>query len=531
LSDSQTRPPGMLSDEQYFAIKRRAASAFLKLPGVHSVGLGGRERSGQPTGEPVIKVFVLKKVPVSDLSPEHVIPATFEGVGTDIVGCGRDVLLSDPPPGGKLGTTFVDDGRYRPLRGGAQVQGANRRNPGTLGFLAQVAGAPNTVMAVTVHHALFEEETDQIPNMKVGQPTPDESMTGCCSSVFGKFAAGHFDSVPVQPLDAAVIRLDPGTKWLAEIKNIGPVRGKNNIDVLQATSLKYHVRKRGIATLVTGGIVQAIGVEGTDGQRSWNNGIRVKPNPNPSISGPITFGDFGDSGAALVNDADEIVAVLFAGTRPPLGDPVPPDQPELGWGPALPIADLLARFGNDDGINLVVATATDVGDVREVPRLSADDADATVPTEAPAFVARLEGDLVRSARGRLLLQLWLRHSIEVSELVRTNPYVAARWRRNEGPALVQALIRAAADPDRALPVELGGSPVDERVTAIADVLGRYGSAELRADIERCRAALPRLSGRSYQEIVEALGDPDDVTFSGMSGSGRERCDAETPHDH
>jgi hypothetical protein len=118
----------MLSDEEYFAIKRRAAAVFRKIPGVHSVGLGGRERQGQPTGEPVIKVFVLKKVPVSELAPDQVIPAQFEGVATDVVESGRDVLLSDPPPGGLLGTTFVDDARYRPLRGGAQIQGANRRN-------------------------------------------------------------------------------------------------------------------------------------------------------------------------------------------------------------------------------------------------------------------------------------------------------------------------------------------------------------------------------------------------------------------
>jgi len=34
-----------------------------ELPGVTAVGLGGRERAGEPTGEIVLKVFVERGVP------------------------------------------------------------------------------------------------------------------------------------------------------------------------------------------------------------------------------------------------------------------------------------------------------------------------------------------------------------------------------------------------------------------------------------------------------------------------------------
>ena len=44
------------SDAELFAIARRAFEAFGHLPHVHAVGVGGRERNGQPTGEIVLAV-------------------------------------------------------------------------------------------------------------------------------------------------------------------------------------------------------------------------------------------------------------------------------------------------------------------------------------------------------------------------------------------------------------------------------------------------------------------------------------------
>ena len=39
-----------MTDAEYFAIKDRASPRLLALPHVNAVGLGGREKNGQPTG-------------------------------------------------------------------------------------------------------------------------------------------------------------------------------------------------------------------------------------------------------------------------------------------------------------------------------------------------------------------------------------------------------------------------------------------------------------------------------------------------
>src|SRR5437588_7474487 len=74
-----------LGCKDYTDLVRRAVAAFRGLPGVHTVGIGGRERAGRPTGELVLKVFVSAKRSSSQLSAREIVPATFDGVPTDVV--------------------------------------------------------------------------------------------------------------------------------------------------------------------------------------------------------------------------------------------------------------------------------------------------------------------------------------------------------------------------------------------------------------------------------------------------------------
>jgi hypothetical protein len=89
------------SDQELFEIARRAAKAFGRLPNVHSVGIGGRERAGKPTGEVVLKVFVRQKLPTDRLDPGALIPESFEGIPTDVIPAGdpkRLVLVPGMEP-------------------------------------------------------------------------------------------------------------------------------------------------------------------------------------------------------------------------------------------------------------------------------------------------------------------------------------------------------------------------------------------------------------------------------------------------
>jgi hypothetical protein len=160
------------------ALKQRAAARLMELPGVTAVGLGGRERTGEPTGEIVLK----------------------------------GVRRAQPAA--------------RRTDGGARVEAKIAGSgPGTLGCLLQHTTDPARVYALTNFRVLPENANGFAPvpgSTRMGHPVQTTEIFKCCSRIFGTFVAGNSDA----DRDAAVIQLDPGTKWLAEILGLGPCTGR-----------------------------------------------------------------------------------------------------------------------------------------------------------------------------------------------------------------------------------------------------------------------------------------------------------------
>lgn len=295
-----------LRDEEYKQLVPRAMEAFRHLPNVHSVGIGGRERNGKPTGEIVLKVFVHKKATRDALAPDAIIPTEFEGVPTDVVEAPEPKLASAAPPGAHFGGPYdKDEGRYRPLRGGIQISGAAGIGDGTLGVICRIdEPPPERIVAITCHHVLFASVATETAALAVGQPTSDDSCTKCCRGIFGSFLKGYRDAT----MDAVAIAFEKGTEYYAQIEDIGVVNSDHAITVAEAATLTYPVRKRGRTTRVTGGTVQAINATHISGLASGY--IVIKPNAEPG--GSPGFADHGDSGSALVSDAGEILGIVFA---------------------------------------------------------------------------------------------------------------------------------------------------------------------------------------------------------------------------
>lgn len=67
------------------SVRRSAERDLLRLPNVVSVGIG------EKGGRRVIQVGVTRKVPVSGLPPEHVIPDSLDGYEVDVVEIGPPV--------------------------------------------------------------------------------------------------------------------------------------------------------------------------------------------------------------------------------------------------------------------------------------------------------------------------------------------------------------------------------------------------------------------------------------------------------
>ncbi len=67
------------------SIKEKHEDQLLRLPNVVGVAIGKKVVNGQVVpGKEVIKVFVTRKVPESQLKTDQVIPKTLEGYETDV---------------------------------------------------------------------------------------------------------------------------------------------------------------------------------------------------------------------------------------------------------------------------------------------------------------------------------------------------------------------------------------------------------------------------------------------------------------
>jgi len=483
------------TDREWGELAREAALALREHPNVHTVGVGGRRRAGKPTGEPVLIVFVSRKVPPTELPTSALVPREFQGVPTDVVEAGRPRRAATVP-GAQWGGPYDNDtGRHRPLRGGSRITGAAESEfSGTLGFFMKTATIPNPlIVAVTAHHTLFATTGWEVTNMEVGQPTPSHSAWGCCDNVFGFYLSGARDA----SMDAAAIALLAKQDYYAQIDDIGVIAGTHDVTTAEAATGTYSVRKRGAGTGLTGGTVHAIQAHTTD--MSIQNYMSIIP--NAASSGTPGFADHGDSGAAVVDDAGEVVGMIW-GIEDTTGQQDSTGPLSLGWAYAWQIADVISRLNaSGAGYTFAIETATTLGDKRTVPGASPASTAAVV---SPPVAQRLEADLARTPEGRRLTELWLRHVDELRYLITQSKRTTVQWHRSGGAALVQCALRMAYDPRLAFPREIAGRPTEQCGDEILSLLEQIGSPELRRDIHAFRELMPPIGGRSYQQILAAL---------------------------
>jgi subtilisin family serine protease len=139
-------------------------------------------------------------------------------------------------------------------------------------------------------------------------------------------------------------------------------------------------------------------------------------------------------------------------------------------------AVFMARGGRDEVPALAtLATSAVAGTLR--PALGRP-ADGVVATFRASLAAVEHGDVISS--------LISRYFSEVRRLINTNSKVATLWHRAGGPAVLRQLARHAGDASVPLPV-IDAAQL-QRVSGWLDLVARYGSPRLKADIDRHRAA-------------------------------------------
>lgn len=467
-----------MNQEEVAALRPEAEAELKKYRGVVGVSYGYKERGGKVTDELALRVYVTEKGPAAELASEDLIPREYKGVPTDVL----NVLHGDP-----LQTSVCEDKEHHmPLVCGmlitnGKVQAGGKYSAGTLGFFATNGGnPPKNIVLVSNNHVFFD------PGVKVGDPInqayPDQTsiahienagMNGAHSYQYPGESADTFF------VDAATARLDIDVCSTTghTIKNCGvsfanrfrvaagagqtqsPIAG-----VGRAQSVGDIVSKAGASTGRTVGKVRdPNGVHG-DGSKM----IIIDPTQR-DCNNKLQFAIHGDSGAAVLNDKNELIGIVAE------GDPTHP-----GSVFACHIAPVL------DTLNVVPITA------KHLPTGNpAFDASAVTPAVAAGGGAPVPAPMVfqrflATDEGRRMSSLVEENRPEVAYLLNHCRPVTVAWHRGKGPRFIDEAAINYYDPKHPIPREIDGVTREMLIQRMADLFTKHGSERLRAIVDRWR---------------------------------------------
>jgi hypothetical protein len=443
------------SDDETLRIKRRATVDLMNLDErVYGVGLGGYvDAAGHPTGELAIWVLALF-APGSGLPPiRQVVPPLVQGVRTHVV----EMKKTEVEPHGKR------------VAGGSSIRGVRT---GTLGIAARTAGVTDDKrpdVLLSCHHVLGDQP---------GSPVVQLSCSECCTPEVARVLRG------VKRVDATIATINgewevdegriDGVK-LAGISSVAPLLDWSELpqDALPALKkLAYEVHKYGAETGWTKGLVGCVDLAFRPGYSDT-----TVPSILIASSGKDAkaFSTYGDSGAVIIDGRHRVIALLNGGAQ---------TVDEIGFTYAVPIQDVERELG----IRVAASSASTWGAV-------VTPAPPGGPHRAPAG----------TASGRALLDMYGRHESEVRALLRdSRPFVVA-WHRGRGPDLVAALTALAERRAEALPRTIEGRSWADRVAELSAALRGLGSPALARDLDRFAPVLAGLGGRTYDEVLAAVG--------------------------
>ncbi|WP_152546895.1 hypothetical protein [Amycolatopsis orientalis] len=319
-------------------------------------------------------------------------------------------------------------------------------------------------------------------DITVGHP----SMSSCCdtfSHPVGKVLRTTDPKVDLL-CDAAIAEIS-GIPSVPQVLEIGAVKGVRHLTENQATQ-QIPVQMRGAETgRVTRGKIFAwekkkirMNYPSKGGHFFYRFGTDQLVIYGDE--GSIPFAQNGDSGSVVLDMDNNVVALLHGSSG--------------AAAYAAPIQFV------EDRLKIKILTTTVV-----------------VPIEPASTLAQTLARDPRTARlfaspaGRAALVVFERHYAEVRSLVRGNLRGAASWRRNGGPEILQALVDAANDAERTLPVEVRGQPFGDRLRAVFGILGEHGSPTLRADVEKYGRFLETGGGHTLTHLTQR--------FAGEFGNG------------
>ena len=483
--------------------------SVLSLPNVLAVGIGLKETGGEFTDEIAYRIFVAEKQELHSLSDDEIIPPTLFDSRTDVLT--PYVVENDSDVCGNERLTV---GEHRPLQAGIAIS-PDAIGVGTLGWFGTL-DADDTPILLTNKHVLYDA-TDEVntTKAKTAQPQLGSPSNCCCcecgsDNVIGESIIGIRDmATPTSTsVDCAIAKIDP--EFASNISlNI------TNNSTAQVLTVS------GTATAVVGETVRKIGARSgfTRGTVIHLGDTAVAPSDPAGgtifvVSGQVliipdaaetyqvregvckfAFSNSGDSGAVIVNDSNEIVALNWGGDR---------TTNTIGITVASNITNVLSAFASN-GFPITLSTTPPGGGDRG--RVS-----TTKPTLYSAHIASSTPEThmlekIRDVnRSSLLHDLYQRHHHEILELINYHRPVTVAWHRSQGPAFVAAVARAARVEHYTVPYRIEGISREALLRKMAESLSRHGSQTLKKDIQHFEALVVEIltENETIEEIVVSL---------------------------
>jgi hypothetical protein len=283
-------------------LRERVAPGPDPLENVVGLGVGEKVVADHLAGVLCVKVYVRRKYLRREIPPEARIPATIDGVPTDVDEVGR-VSASQPP------CSVQRRLRQRPAPGGVSV-GHLAVTAGTIGAVVRDSGREdNGRRYLLSNNHVLANSNDAAPGDLIFQPGPLDGGMGAEHRIatLSRFARLNFLGRE-NTVDGAIAEVADGAA-LAEICSIGPLNGA----VRPARDLV--VIKHGRTTGLTKGVITDVDADirvdyDEAGVALFVNTVVIRGLPPTT---PFSAG--GDSGAVIVEcQGRRACALLFAGS-------------------------------------------------------------------------------------------------------------------------------------------------------------------------------------------------------------------------
>jgi hypothetical protein len=331
-------------------IKNKIQELFDSTPEGVGVMFGNKIRNGEYTGEPSIVFTVEKKLPLSEIPSDQILPSSIEIDGvtynTDVFESGIIETAACPSSvtSGCYSWQTVPPGNrstVRPLKGGVSLTSQNTQGTvGTLGFLA-VDTATGALVGVTNNHVVvadaFYTSQRTLPGPIQNETNDSAYQTGDIQPSSSSLKIGEvvryvpISSAPLyNQVDGALVSIDQSVMSNSEsYKQFGlsgtsvmPFATTAEIDALvgnvnvSSSGRSSGVKQGSLCGLAIQGVSYVTGVsgfkkQGTSTVAYFNNCISFT-RVYPDCLYPIYPGDSGSGLIANIGGVDKIVGLVFA---------------------------------------------------------------------------------------------------------------------------------------------------------------------------------------------------------------------------